>query len=125
MIVNVSDLFDAMHDMVSIAHARFGLADDSEPSLSDFADQLEIDLFLPACARRVATIARRDVDPDEVGAMIRLRDQDGGIRAGAAGRYHSHGFDGHDEHGGVANEVLAANLLPRSRSEVELVVEVS
>jgi hypothetical protein len=122
MLVNVSDLYDAFHEIIDIARARFGLNDETEPSLAELADQLEVDLFLPACARRSAMIARREIESEEVGAMIRLRDVDGSIRPGAAGRFHSHGFDDVDARGAVPNTVLAANLMPRPRDEVELII---
>jgi hypothetical protein len=122
MVINVSDLYDAFHQMLALARSRFGINDETDPSLADFADQIEVDLFLPACARRTALIARRDIEPEEAGALIRLREHDGSTRAGAAGRYHSHGFDEVDEHGDVRNVVVAANLMRRPRSEVDLVI---
>jgi hypothetical protein len=123
MIVNVSDLYDGFHQVAELATGLFGLGADTDPPLEEFLDQLELDLFLPACARRAAMVARRDLDPDEVADLIRLRERDGSIRPGAAGRFHSHGFDspGAD---GETNMVIAGNLLARSRSEVELIVVV-
>jgi hypothetical protein len=122
MIVNVSDLYDAFHEIMLLARSRFGLNDETEPSLADFADQTEIDLFLPACARRAAMIARRELDADDIGELIRLREQDGTVRPGAAGRYHSHGFDDVNADGSVPNAVRAANMMARSRDDIELVI---
>ncbi|CAN5769044.1 hypothetical protein BH23GEM9_BH23GEM9_22020 [soil metagenome] len=122
MIINVSDLFDAFHEIAAIARTRFGVDEASEPPLSDFLDQLELDLFLPACARRAAMITRRELDQDEVSGLIRLRERDGAIRDGAAGRYQGHGFEALDDSGAVPNEVMAANMLPRSRDEVDLII---
>jgi hypothetical protein len=121
-IVNISDLYDGFHQIAALAAGLFGLGADTDPPYQEFLDQLELDLFLPACARRAGMLSRRDIDPDAVANMIRLRESDGTIRPGAAGRYHSHGFDLTDEHGDTANQVVAANLLPRHRSEVELVM---
>lgn len=122
MVINVSDLYDGLHGMAAIAVGVFGLGPDSEPPADEFLDQLEVDLFLPACARRIELLARRSVEPDDVAGMIRLREADGSFRPGAAGRYHSHGFEADDAD--LRNQVLAGNLLPRARAEVELVVEV-
>jgi hypothetical protein len=121
MIVNVSDLYDGLHEMAVLAANLFGLDEETEPTIGDFMDQLEIELFLPACARRATMIARQDVDPDDVAGMIRLREIDGSIRPGAAGRYHGHAFDS-GAGGEVSNQVLAANLMPRGRQDVELIV---
>lgn len=124
MVINVSDLYDAFHDMMTLARSRFGMNDETEPSLADFADQLEVDLFLPACARRAAMIARRDIDHNDIADLIHLREADGTIRPGAAGRYQSHGFDEVDENGVVPNDILAGNMLRRDRAEVELVITI-
>jgi hypothetical protein len=121
-IVNISDLYDGFHQIAALAAGLFGLGSETDPPFEEFLDQLELDLFLPACARRARMLSRRSINPEEVADMIRLRESDGTIRPGAAGRYHSHGFDMADDHGDTANQVVAVNLLPRHRSEVELVM---
>jgi hypothetical protein len=121
MLVNVSDLYDALHDIATIVFSRFGLGDGTDPAPDELLDQLELDLFLPACARRASMVLRRELDPEDVSGLIRLRERDGSIRPGAAGRYHSHGFQITDD-GDIPNSILAANLMPRARQDVELVI---
>ena len=83
-------------------------------------DQLEIDLFLPACALRLRQLEGARLEHDEVAARIRLMDEQGGALPGAAGRYHSHAFHPDAVQGDVPNAILAADLMVRDRASVTL-----
>jgi hypothetical protein len=58
-LIEVSDLFDAFHSMANHVLVHFELRDADldeagvEPGFDVLIDQLEIDVFLTACARRV------------------------------------------------------------------------
>jgi hypothetical protein len=125
--VDVSDIFDAFHEMASLALARFELRDSDaddpagEPTFEDIVDQLELDLFLPACAHRLWRLHGVRMDPDEVGSFIHLHDHEGQLLHGAAGLFHSHAFAMYTE-SDVPNEVLSGDLLPRSRDSVRLIL---
>jgi hypothetical protein len=128
-LVDVSDLYDAFHEIALLLLARFefqGVDPDDpagEPTFEDVTDQLEVDLFLPACARRLWRQHGIHVDPDAIGSLIRLYDAGGEALHGAAGAFHSHAFiiyAAEDDH--VPNEVLSGDLLPRSRQDVRLIV---
>jgi hypothetical protein len=125
MLINVSDLYDSFFDTAQLVWSRFALGPDTDPPLQDFLDQLEVDLFLPACARRVEQLARRSIDADDVARFIRLRERDRTTRAGAAGRYHGHAFEPAPDDGALRNLVLAGNMMARDRADVELVITVT
>jgi hypothetical protein len=118
--IDVSDLYDAFHACAVILHGKLGFGMHTEPSFEEIVDQLELEVFLTAIAIRLANIAG-DVDPDDIPPLLRVREKSGEIRSGAAGTYHSHGFEP-DEDGHVANRITPGNLVSRDRSEVDLVV---
>lgn len=123
---DVSELFDGFHRMVSVLWEEFGresAADEEAEGVpfDEIVDQLEVDVFLPACARRLRERLQLSVDPDDVARYIRLHDTNGPV-AGASGRYHSHAFHPESIEGDVPNAVLPADLLPRSRTDVRLVL---
>ncbi|HSJ13455.1 MAG TPA: hypothetical protein VK939_03515 [Longimicrobiales bacterium] len=123
--IDVSDLFDAFHRVAACVWREFGRDADGDQdgvSFDELIDQLEVDMFLPACARRARETLGIRVDPDEIGAHIALVDASGSAVSGGAGRYHSHAFHPLDPRGEVPDDVLAGNLLPRSRREVALLL---
>jgi hypothetical protein len=131
-LIDVSDLYDAFHDLANLVLRRFELrgADDVdiefEPGFDVLMDQLEIDVFLPACARRVWRLQGLRVEPDDVARLLRLHDADDASLHGAAGTYHSHAFVLYaPDDDSVPNEVLSGDLLPRSRAEVRIFVDTS
>lgn len=122
--IDVSDLFDAFHRVAALLWHEFGRAaagDEDEESVpfDELLDQLEVDVFLPACARRLREESGANVDPDDVAARLALFGREGQL-AGAAGRYHSHAFYPETLEGDVPNAVLAADLMPRRRSDVRV-----
>lgn len=124
--VDVSDLFDGFHRLVSELWESFGResAADEEGAgvpFDEVVDQLEVDVFLPACARRLRERLGLEVEPEEVTRHVRLVGSDGPI-PGAPGRYHSHAFHPESIEGDVTNAVLAADLMPRTRADVRLVL---
>lgn len=125
--VDVSDLFDAFHRVATTVWLEFGrpaAATDDEASVpfDELMDQLEVDMFLPACARRAREALGIDIDADEIGAHILLADASGTVPPGSAGRYHSHAFHPLDLDGPVPEDVLAGNLLTRPRRELRLLL---
>jgi hypothetical protein len=129
-LIDVSDLYDAFHELANLVLRRFELLGaeavdiDFEPGFDVLMDQLEIDVFLPACARRVWRLHGLRVDPDDVPRLIRLHDPDDSPLHGAAGSYHSHAFVLYaPDDDTVPNEVLSGDLLPRSRAEVRIFVD--
>lgn len=126
--LDVTDLFDAFHRVVSLLWEEFGrasAADEDEESIpfDEIVDQLELDVFLPACGRRMRQELQLSVDPDEVSRYILLVGEDGKPLVGASGRYHSHAFHPETLEGDVPNAVLAADLMPRQRPGIRLVVQ--
>jgi len=128
--LEVTELYDAFHAVAELIWRRFGFEQASgnehpmlEPAYDEVIDQLEVDLFLPACARHAYHERGVLIDPEDVASVIFLRDADGTELVGAAARFHSHAF--HPEPGGeqVPNEILAGNLMPRRRSEVVLLLD--
>lgn len=122
--IDVSDLFDAFHRVAALLWTEFGraaAADEDEESVpfDEILDQLEVDVFLPACARRLREENGASVDPDDVASQLALFGSQGQL-PGAAGRYHSHAFYPETLEGDVPNAVLAADLMPRLRSDVRL-----
>jgi hypothetical protein len=125
--IDVSDLFDGFHRLAACLWQEFGRAAAAAPdeqgiSFDDLVDQLEIDVFLPACARRAREELGLQLDADDIGAHIILVDASGTAVPGGAGRYHSHAFHPPGPEGDVPPHVLAANLLPRPRSDVTLLL---
>lgn len=124
---DVSDLFDGFHRLASVLWREFGQASAADEEaegvpFDELVDQLEVDVFLPACARRLRELLGLNVDPDDVAAHIRLHAGDAPI-PGAAGRYHSHAFHPESLEGDVPTAVLPADLMPRDRAGVRLVLE--
>lgn len=123
--IDVSDLFDAFHRVAECLWREFGrdaAGDEESVPYDELIDQLEMDVFLPACARRAREQLGLDVDADDIGAHILLVDASGRATPGGAGRYHSHAFHPRDLEGDVPAEILAGNLLPRTRAEVALLL---
>lgn len=116
--IDISDLYDAFHACAVMMHDTFGFGVDTVPAFDEIVDQLELDVFLTAIAIRLANIAG-DVDPEDIPPLLRVREKSGEIRSGAAGTYHAHGFEPGPD--GVANRVIPGNLVPRNRSDVDLV----
>jgi hypothetical protein len=125
--VEVSDLFDAFHRVAAVVWLEFGRAaaaaqDEASVPFDELMDQLEVDMFLPACARRAREVLGLEIDADDVGAHILLADASGVVPQGSAGRYHSHAFHPLELDGPVPEEVLAGNLLTRPRRELRLLL---
>jgi len=128
--IEVSDLYDTFHEIANLVLRRFefGSVEDDEtgfePGFDVLIDQLELDVFLPACARRVWRLRGLRIEPDDVPRLIRLYDQDEEPLHGAAGQYHSHAFVQYSfEDEEVPNEVLSGDLLPRSRGDIRLFID--
>jgi hypothetical protein len=119
-VIDVSDLYDAFHAIAQSIWRDFGMAVDDE-SWDDIIDSLEQDLFLAACAQRLAAGSEEVLEPDEMPARIRLMSA-GAEVPGAPGQYHSHAFYPDDESGVVPNAVMTGNLMSRDRADVTLVI---
>jgi hypothetical protein len=126
-LIEVSDLYDAFHEMANLVLREFELVGDDdqdaafEPGFDVLIDQLELDVFLPGCARRIWRLRGLRVEPDDVPRLIRLYDHDEDPLHGAAGQYHSHAFVRYSpDDARVPNEVLSGDLLPRARDDVRL-----
>jgi hypothetical protein len=124
-LIDVSDLYDAFHALANQVLTGFELNEEPgdevefEPSFDVLIDQLELDIFLPACARRLYRARGLRVEPDDVTRMLRLYDHGMEPLFGAAGMYHSHAFLRYaPQDRSVPNEVLSGDLMPRSRSDV-------
>jgi hypothetical protein len=129
-LIEVSDLYDAFHELANLVLRCFefdGMDDEDsgfEPSFDVLIDQLELDVFLPGCGRRIWRVRGLRVEPDDVPRLIRLFDEDETPLHGAAGQYHSHAFVQYSaEDDEVPNEVLSGDLLPRSRQNVRLFID--
>src|SRR3990172_8992011 len=115
--VDVTDTFDAFHRVVAALWREFGAElvaaadDDDAIGFDDLVDQLEVDLFLPACARRLREATGENADPDDVARRIRLGTDGGEALPGAAGRYHSHAFPPESVTGDVPAAILTGNLM--------------
>ena len=120
--IDVSDLYDAFHACAVMMHETFGFGAHTQPSFEEIVDQLELEVFLTAIAIRVMNIAG-EIDPDDIPPLLRVREKSGEVRSGAAGAYHSHGFEPDDD-GRVANRIIPGNLVARDRSDVDLVIAV-
>ena len=126
-LVEVTDLYDAFHEMANLVLREFEFigADDEdsafEPGFDVLIDQLELDVFLPGCARRIWRLRGLRIEADDVPRLVRLYDHDEEPLHGAAGQYHSHAFVQYSpDDDRVPNEVLSGDLLPRSRADVRL-----
>lgn len=124
--LDVTDAFDAFHRVVAVLWREFGAAlalaepDDDLASFDDLVDQLEVDLFLPTCARMMRQATGELVNPDEIAARIQLLSDNGEPLPGAAGRYHSHAFHPDSLQGDVPNAILTANLMSLPRAGLRL-----
>lgn len=128
--LDVTELYDAFHAVADLIWARFGFERAVgnehpmlEPAYDEIIDQLEVDLFLPACARHAYHERGVLIDPEDVPGLIFLRDAHGTELVGAAARYHSHAFHPITGSATVPNEILAGNLMPRQRREVVLLLD--
>lgn len=126
--LDVTDIFDGFHKVVTVLWREFGgllnagSAEAEGVGFDELVDQLEIDLFLPACARRLLETTGEVVDPDEIAARIRLSAASGELLPGAGGRYHSHAFHPESSRDDVPNAVLTADLMTVRRAGVRLLV---
>ena len=128
--IEVTDLYDAFHQLADLVWTRFHFrrhrADEPEvgPPFGELVDQIQVDLFFPACARRVVAETGLELDPDAVGEAIVLTDPDGRPLDGDAARYHAHGFDlGEPYEERIENLVVSADLNARERASVRLFVD--
>jgi hypothetical protein len=129
--VDVSDVFDGFYRVVATLWREFGdtfAAPDRDEaaeealSFDELADQLEVDLFFPACARRLHAATGERLDPDDVAPRLRLVAETGEPLPGPAGRYHSHAFHPPGPQNDVPCAVLAGNLMsvPRAGIRIQL-----
>jgi hypothetical protein len=128
--LDVTELYDAFHAVAELIWRRFGFLQAGvkehpmlEPAYDEIIDQLEVDLFLPACARHAYHERGVLLDPEDVPDVIVLRDAADTALVGAAARYHSHAFHPAPGATEVPNEVLAGNLMPRRRDDVRLLLD--
>lgn len=128
--VEISDLYDAFHGVADAIwrgfHYRRLRADEPEiePGFGELVDQLQADLFLPACARRLAREREVVADPDHLMDAIRLADAAGRPIPGDAGRFQGHAFDfGEPYEDGIDNELLAADGSVHQRPRVRLFLD--
>lgn len=129
-LIDVSDMYDAFHVLATHVLTGFELngegSDDAgfDPGFDVLIDQLELDVFLPACSRRLHRLRGLRVEPDEITRMLRLYDRELEPLHGAAGAYHSHAFLLYSPgDSAVPNEVLSGDLLPRSRNDVSIFID--
>ena len=123
--LDVTDTFDAFHRVVTTLWREFGIAlaadtSDDSASFDDLVDQLELDLFLPVCARRLRNLTGESVEPEGIAARLRLIDETGEPLPGAAGQYHSHAFHPDGPEADVPNAILTAALMSLPRSGLRL-----
>ncbi|HXE58995.1 MAG TPA: hypothetical protein VNK43_13425 [Gemmatimonadales bacterium] len=130
-LVEVTDLYDAFHELADFLWRRFHFRqlriDEPEigPPFDELVDQLQVDLFFPACARRVLQTIGVELDPDEMEERLVLADRDGRPLPGAAATFHFHGFDyGEPYDESVENLVVGGDMVPRPRREVRIFVRV-
>lgn len=126
--VDVTDTFDAFHRLVSVLWREFGPAlsgsdpDEGGIGFDELVDQLELDVFLPACAHRLREATGEVAEPDELAARILLVPEAGEAWPGPTGRYHSHAFHPESLASDVPNAVLTENLMSLERSGLRLQV---
>lgn len=126
--LDVTDLFDGFHRVVAALWREFGsllsatAAEEIGVGFDEVVDQLEVDLFLPACARQLLKMTGEVVDPDEIASRIRLGAESGEFLPGAGGQYHSHAFHPESPEADVPNAVLTASLMAIPRADVRLLI---
>lgn len=126
--LDLTDTFCAFHRVVAVLWREFGPVLAEAPGTEDMAsfdelvDQLELDLFLPACARRLQRATGEVADPDEIAARIRLVRESGEPLTGAGAQYHSHAFHPGSLQDDVPIAVLAANLMSLPLPGIRLVL---
>ncbi len=124
MQVEVSDLFDSLHELAVIIWTRFlfrGGVPREHPNFDDVTRGLEVEVFFPACARRLWQAAGITIPHDEVEDMLRLHNLSGAPLEGMAAEYHMNGFDwGTPMSETVQNQVVGGDGMPRPRTEVRL-----
>lgn len=128
MQLEVSDLFDSLHELAVIIWTRFlfrGGVPREHPDFDDVTRHLEVDVFFAACARRAAQAGGIHVPYEQVHDMLRLHDADGLPLEGVASEYHMDGFDwGTPLSETIKNQVVGGDGRPRSRAEVRLFLHV-
>ena len=124
MQVEVSDLFDSLHELAAIIWTRFlfrGGVPRGHPDFDDVTRRLEVEVFFPACARRLEQAAGITIPHDEVEGRLRLHDMSGAPLEGIAAEYHMDGFDwGSPTSETIQNQVIGGDGMPRPRTEVRL-----
>ena len=131
MKVEVTDLFDAFHELAVLLWRRFefqgrgyGNPGQIGPRFDEIIDGLESELFLPACARRVWVHSERKLTIDELVRLMTVCDSSGTPYSGPAGQYHGHGFDwGSPRDTDVKNLIVAGDLVGTDRSGSRLIVD--
>lgn len=123
--IDVTDLFDAFHRVAATLWREFGnelavLEEEDGVGFDVVVDGLEMDLFLPACARRLREATGEGVDPDEIAGRIRLVRDTGEPLAGSGGSYHSHAFHPDSAELELPSAVLAGNLMSVPRAGIRL-----
>jgi hypothetical protein len=130
MRVEVTDLYDAFHELAALLWRRFefqgrgaGNPGQIGPRFDEIIDELEEDLFLAACARRVWARSEHKFQPEDIKPLLKVCDMSGDVRSGEAGKYHWHGFDwGTARDPEVENLVIAGDLIGTPRSQARLFV---
>jgi hypothetical protein len=128
--VEVTDLYDAFHELAELLWQRFafqgrrqGQPGQIGPCFDELIDQLELDLFFAACARGVWAEAEVKLDLEEIKGKLQVCDRDLNVREGTRGQYHSHGFDwSSGRETAVENLVIAGDLVGDRREDVRLFV---
>lgn len=129
MTIEVSDLYDALYEIVRIAWAKGEFIPVGGASgmnvgsrFADFCAELQHQFFFAACARRLGRATGHWIDLDSIGGHLRLHDMDGSLRAGCSGQqYHFHGFEwGTPDDRDVENRVVGGDLTPYSRAETRI-----
>jgi len=130
MKVEVSDIFDAYHEIIYTCwrHGQFR----GNPSTTttfvgtrfdELVDLLEVDFFLSACSRRLLEAGGPRIEPGALLASLWVTNSQGQRLAAEAGAYHSSGFDwGKPQDDEVQCEVVSGDLISRPRTEVRLFI---
>jgi hypothetical protein len=133
MEIEVSDLYDAFHQVAVLCwkhfkfptspndiHLRVGLAFD------DLMDYLEWNVFYAGCSRRIAKRVGIIVPPENIRRLLCLCDGAGAPFEGSASEYHGHAFDvdrpNNDNLNVVENILMGGDLSVWARSDVRLFV---
>ena len=134
MIIEVSDIFDAFHQIAqiiwSMGEFQGSLADKNWQksnrigvSFDGLVDNLEQDFFGGACARRVFLQSGKNITSDEAINRLRLHDIQGNILPDEEMRFSNNAFDwGSPEDAEVDNSIIGGNSVPVSRQEVRLFI---